>query len=77
MSSGMTDAELIEALGGPSAVARRLSGVNAGAVTMWRKRGIPSRYWTAMGALAVEAKAAWTAPAAVPLPAPAQAEAAA
>ena len=71
MVSGMTDAELIDALGGPSAIAKRLPDVNAGAVTMWRKRGVPSRYWPAMGVLASEAKAEWRPQAPAPVIAPA------
>ena len=42
----MTDAELIESLGGPTAVARLLALTDEGAVqrvSNWKRRGIPAK----------------------------------
>jgi hypothetical protein len=40
---GMTDSELIDKLGGPSALSRLLGLKRPSVVQNWRKRGIPAR----------------------------------
>ena len=57
----MTDDALIDALGGTGEVAKRF-GVSDGAVSLWRKRGIPRSWhheiWMTCQALGI----AWTPP---------------
>ena len=40
----MTGAEIIEAFGGRQSMAT-LTGADPTAVTMWRRNGIPAKYW--------------------------------
>lgn len=57
----MTDAELIEGLGGMTAVARQL-GVEPNRVNNWKRRGVPGEHYLPLWRMAIAAGLDWQPP---------------